>query len=216
MKKKLPIYFLIVFFFLFHNDKIFSQVNNSIIISVGNSPITRLDLLKEIKLIAILSNAQINNNNQEQIKALAVKSLIKRNIKINEIRRRNIERYNKTQLDALIDNTCKKLGVDRDGLKNILARHNLSFENLVKRFKVDLKWNYMIFQMYKNKISLNAVEIENKINQRLESSVNTNKKKENVESIKEKIVYEEKEKKLNMFSNLHYSNLERSVQIKFL
>ncbi len=52
----------------------------------------------------------------------------------------------------------------------------------------------MIFQMYKNKISLNAVEIENKINQRLESSGNTNKEKENIESIKEKIVHEEKEK----------------------
>ncbi len=215
MKKKLPIYFLIVFFFLFHNDKIFSQVNNSIIISVGNSPITRLDLLKEIKLIAILSNAQINNNNQEQIKALAVKSLIKRNIKINEIKKRNIERYNKTQLDVLINSTCKKLGVDRNGLKDILARYNLSFENLVKRFKVDLKWNYMIFQMYKNKISLNTAEIEDKIKLRMENLKDTDDKK-SVELIKEQIVSAEKEKKLQMFSNLHYSNLERSIQVKFL
>ena len=83
--KTIPIYFLVVFFFLFPAEKVFSQTNNSIIISVGNHPITRLDLLKEIKLIAILSNTQINKDNQEQIKALAVKSLIKRNIKTNEI-----------------------------------------------------------------------------------------------------------------------------------
>ena len=33
---------------------------------------------------------------------------------------------------------------------------------------------------------------------------------------KEKIINQEKEKKLKMFSNMHFSNLERSIQIKFL
>ncbi len=215
MKKKVPIYFLIIFFFFIQTDKIFSQTNNSIIISVGNHPITRLDLLKEIKLIAILSNTEITNSNQEQIKTLAIKSLIKRNIKKNEIKKRNIDRYNKNQLEALINNTCKKLGVDRNGLKNILDRYNLSYENLIKKFQVDLKWNYMIFEMYKNKISLNTSEIESKINLYLENSKDI-KKEQDIKLIKEKIVNEEKEKKLKMFSNLHYSNLERSTQIKFL
>ena len=215
MKKKVPIYFLIIFFFFIQTDKIFSQTNNSIIISVGNHPITRLDLLKEIKLIAILSNTEITDSNQEQIKTLAVKSLIKRNIKKNEIKKRNIDRYNKNQLEALINNACKKLGVDRNGLKNILDRYNLSYENLVKKFQVDLKWNYMIFEMYKNKISLNTSEIESKINLYLENSKDI-KKEQDIKLIKEKIVNQEKEKKLKMFSNLHYSNLERSTQIKFL
>mgnify|MGYP001266501167 CR=1 FL=1 len=215
MKKKVPIYFLIIFFFFIQTDKIFSQTNNSIIISVGNHPITRLDLLKEIKLIAILSNTEITDSNQEQIKTLAVKSLIKRNIKKNEIKKRNIDRYNKNQLEALINNACKKLGVDRNGLKNILDRYNLSYENLIKKFQVDLKWNYMIFEMYKNKISLNTSEIESKINLYLENSKDI-KKEQDIKLIKEKIVNQEKEKKLKMFSNLHYSNLERSTQIKFL
>ena len=215
MIKKIPIYFLIIFFFFIQTDKIFSQTNNSIIISVGNHPITRLDLLKEIKLIAILSNTKITDSNQEQIKTLAVKSLIKRNIKKNEIKKRNIDRYNKNQLEALINNACKNLGVDRNGLKNILDRYNLSYENLVKKFQVDLKWNYMIFEMYKNKISLNTSEIESKINLYLENSKDI-KKEQDIKLIKEKIVNQEKEKKLKMFSNLHYSNLERSTQIKFL
>ena len=213
--KKIPIYFLVIFFFLFQNENIFSQTNNSIIISVGNHPITRLDLLKEIKLIAILSNTQINNSNQQQIKTLAVKSLIKRNIKTNEIKKRNINKYNKNQLEALVDDTCKKLGTNRDGLKNLLGTYDLNYENLLKRFQVDLKWNYMIFQIYKNKISLNTVEVESKIKVYLENSKNINEKKD-IELIKEKIVNSEKEKKLKMFSNLHYSNLERSIQIKFL
>ena len=162
-----------------------------------------------------MSNTQINNENQEQIKALAVKSLIKRNIKKSEIEKRNIDRYNPEQLENLINNASKKLGVNKDGLRQILERHDLSFENLVKRFKIDLKWNYMIFQMYKNKISLNTAEIEDKIKLRLENLKDTDDKK-SVELIKEQIVSAEKEKKLQMFSNLHYSNLERSIQVKFL
>ena len=141
--------------------------------------------------------------------------MIKRNIKKGEIKKRNIEKYNNRQLDVMLNSASKKLGLDKTGLKNLLAGHNLSYDSLINRFKVDLKWNYMIFQMYKNKISLNTIEIENKMNAFIASSKNVNKQ-DDIKSIKDKIVNEEKEKKLIMFSNLHYSNLERSVQIKFL
>ena len=214
MKKRIYLFFFVIIFFLFQNKLVFSQIENSVIISVGDYPITRLDLLKEIKLIAILSNTEINQNNKEQIKGLAVKSLIKRNIKENEIKRRNISKYNKKQLENLISSTSKKIGLDKDGLKMILENNNLSYEELIKRFETDLKGNYMIFQIYKNKISLNAAEIENKLQLRLENLENPNDKKINL--IKEQIINSEKEKKLNMFSNMHFSNLERLIQINFL
>ncbi len=215
MKKKLPLFFFIIIFFLLENKIVHSQINNKIIISVGDYPITTIDLLKEIKLIAILSDTDINQNNREQIKGLAVKSLIKRNIKESEIKRRNIYKYNKKQLNTLILNTSKKLGVDQQGLKEILERNNLSYKELIKRFETDLKWNYMIFQIYKNKISLNTAEIENKIQNKLENLKNNSDQNE-IDLIKEKIINQEKEKKLKMFSNMHFSNLERSIQIKFL
>ena len=214
MKKIIYLFFFVIIFFLFQNKLVFSQTENSVIISVGDYPITRLDLLKEIKLIAILSNTEINQNNREQIKGLAVKSLIKRNIKENEIKRRNIFKYNKKQLETLISNTSQKIGLDKNGLKMILKNNNLSYEELIKRFETDLKWNYMIFQIYKNKISLNAAEIENKLQLRLENLESPNDKKINL--IKEQIINSEKEKKLNMFSNMHFSNLERLIQINFL
>ena len=214
MKKKIYLFFFVIIFFLFQNKLVFSQIENSVIISVGDYPITRLDLLKEIKLIAILSNTEINQNNKEQIKGLAVKSLIKRNIKKNEIKRRNIIKYNKKQLETLISSTSQKIGLDKNGLKMILENNNLSYEELIKRFETDLKWNYMIFQIYKNKISLNTVEVENKLQLRLENLENPNDEKINL--IKEQIVNSEKEKKLKMFSNMHFSNIERKIQINFL
>ena len=215
MKKKIPTFFFLIIFLLLQNKIVYSQINNKIIISVGNYPITTIDLLKEIKLIAILSGTDINQNNREQIKGLAVKSLIKRNIKESEIKRRNIYKYNKKQLNGLILNTSTKLGVDQEGLKRILERNNLSYKELINRFETDLKWNYMIFQIYKNKISLNTAEIENKIQVRMES-LKDNSSQNEINLIKEQIINQEKEKKLKMFSNMHFSNLERSIQIKFL
>ena len=215
MIKKLLVFFFIIFLSILPGKIAFSKSENSIILSVGNNPITRVDLIKEIKLIAILSNTEINKNNREQIKGLAVKALIKRNIKDNEIKRRNIYKYNQKQLSGIIKDTSLKLGVDENGLKEILKKNNLSFDELVKRFETDLKWNYMIFQIYKNKISLNTAEIENKIQLRLNASQSSNDQ-EKIVGIKEKIVNEEKEKKLKMFSNMHFSNLERSIQVKFL
>ncbi len=214
MRQRTIIYFFVVFFFLFQTEKVLSQTNNAIIVSVGDYAITRLDLFKEIKIIAILSNTRIDETNRDQIRNLAIKSLIKRKIKQGELEKRNISRYNRKQLNFLIDNASNKIGLDRNGLKELFEKNNLIFENLVKKFEIDLQWNYMIFQIYKNRISLNTAEIENKINLYLENSQKENK--EDIETIKEKIVDAEKEKKLKMFSNLHYSNLERSTQINFL
>jgi hypothetical protein len=215
MRKKIYINLITVFLLLFQADILFGQTNNKIIITVGNYPITYFDLFKEVKIISILSNSKINENNREQIKSLAVASLIKRKIKISEIEKLGIKNYSKRELERLIKNTAHRIGLDKNGLRELLKKNNLNFDSLVKRFETDLKWNSMIFQIYKNKISLNTIEIENKINLELESLEDKNDEKK-IEIIKQNIVRQEKDKKLQMFSNSHYSNLERTIQIKFL
>ncbi len=215
MRKKIYINFITVFLLLFQADILFAQTNNKIIITVGKYPITYFDLFKEVKMISILSNSEINENNREQIKKLAIASLIKRKIKISEIEKLGIKNYSKKELEQLIQNTSRRIGLDKNGLKELLKRNNLIFDSLVKKFEIDLKWNSMIFQIYKNKISLNTVEIENKINLELENLEDKNDEKK-IEMIKQNILDQEKNKKLKMFSNSHYSNLERTIQIKFL
>jgi hypothetical protein len=215
MRKKIYINLITVFLLLFQADILFAQKNNKIIIIVGSYPITYFDLFKEIKMISILSNNEINENNREQIKNLAIKSLIKRKIKIGEIEKLGIKNYSKRELEQLIQNTSRRIGLDKNGLRELLKKNNLSFDSLVKKFETDLRWNSMIFQIYKNKISLNTVEIENKINLELENLEDKNDEKK-IKMIKKNIVSQEKDKKLKMFSNSHYSNLERTMQIKFL
>ena len=149
MRKKICTNLITVFLLLFQADILFGQTNNKIIITVGKYPITHFDLFKEIKMISILSNSKINENNREQIKNLAVTSLIKRNIKISEIKKLGIKNYSKRELEQLIQNTSRRIGLDKNGLRELLKKNDLSFDSLVKRFETDLKWNSMIFHIYK-------------------------------------------------------------------
>ena len=103
MRKKIYINLITVFLLLFQADILFGQTNNKIIITVGKYPITYFDLFKEVKMISILTNSEINENNREQIKKLAIASLIKRKIKISEIEKLGIKNYSKIELEKLTE-----------------------------------------------------------------------------------------------------------------
>lgn len=168
MNKNNLIKFIFLFIFVFFSTNLQSSINNSIIISVGNSPITSLDLLKEMKLISFVTKNKINDSNKEQIKQMAVQSLIKRKIKEIEITKYEINNYNAKDLENMIERTSRNLGVDKNGLAILMRNNNLNIKNLEDKYKIDLKWNTLIFELYKNKISLNMSDIEKKINSRLE------------------------------------------------
>ena len=306
MKKKLTVLF---FLLVFLNQYVFAS-NNSVIITVGNNPITRLDLFKEIKFISILSKIEINEKNKSQIRDAAIQSLVKREIMKSEINRLKIKRYNQQDLNNKISDIAKSFGLDDDGFKDLLNKQNLKFKDLSDRFIVELKWNSAIFDLYKSKITLNTLEVENKIASEIEKQkierflliseiqvglenndidmtikkvfdtindlgfenaaknlsisssaekggsigwINVKKLSKNiydniknlnkgeigkplvientivfikkidektkefdVEEIKKLIVNQEKRKKLEMFSNSHYSDLERKIKVKFL
>ena len=310
MKRVKILNYLFIIFFLFQFSNVFSKISNSIVITVGNLPITYLDLVKEMRLIAIVSNNKIEDSNKEQIKNIAAKSLIKRKIKEIEIEKYSIKNYNKNDLKKLISQTSINLGTNKDGLKKIMNLNNLDFKYLEHKYEVDLKWNSLIFELYKNKVVLNMGEVEEILNNTVKNTVsrkdfllseieinlpnnemqlvikkimgniemegfeNTAKKysisqtaesggslgwmnekklsrkilenikdlktnevgkpiilensivflkkmgekvyEKDVKKLKDNIIKIEKEKKLKMFSNSHYSNLERVTQINFL
>jgi len=295
---------------LFSFTKANSNISNSVIVSVGNLPITYLDLIKEMKLISLLNNITVDNSNRETIKSVAVQGLITRKIKEMEIEKFKIKNYNKKDLEILVSRTSKNLGTNESGLERLLIQRNLKLKNLKERFKTDLRWNTLIFQLYNNKIVLNTNELENKIRVEIEkvneermfllSEIEINRVSENekiildkilksiqdegfeetakkfsisssseyggnigwinqknlskkiyenikllkteeiskpifldetiviikkagerkygknIENIKNRVVRQEKEKKLQMFSKSHYSKLEKTIQINFL
>ena len=98
----------------FNIEKTVFASNNSIIITVGNLPITSLDLMKEIKIISLLSNNEINASNKEEIKNMAIQSLVKRSIKKNEIERLKIQNYSKNDLEKQMSLVTNSFGLNKN------------------------------------------------------------------------------------------------------
>jgi len=131
--------------------------------TVGNKAITKSDIINEIKIILILSNQSYSDDEGEKLRQMAIKSIIKRNIKQIEIERRNFLQFSQQDLKKELLRLANNINVDIDTLKNICASNELDFSIIENQIKTELLWNSLIFQLYKNRISINLNEIDEQL-----------------------------------------------------
>jgi|TARA_B110001450_G_C17598508_1_gene471927 parvulin-like peptidyl-prolyl isomerase len=165
---------LIVFFIFFKNSEIQTQINNRIVAKVGGEIITAVDLESEIKIILILSKKEFNQENIDKTKNIAVKTLVKKLIKINEINKFKITDYDKKELRNYEARLAKSINQNIKGLREVLKTNNINYETFIERIKTELLWNSLIFKLYRGQIEINNIEIENLLRKRvdLESKIN--------------------------------------------
>ena len=200
--------FVIIIFFIYTNLQ--SQINNVIVVKVGESLITSIDIQNEIMTNIIVNNKEINQKNIDNSKNYAIQNLINKSIKQNEIKKYEVTSYNKKDLDKYIINIANNLSIDQKELKNLFKQNGLDYESFVEKHKTELLWNSLIFKLYKNQTNINIVDVENEINK-----VKSKMSDEEVKKIRKKILDQKKEEKLNLFSRSHYSSLENTVIIDF-
>ena len=80
--KKIIFIFIISLFFLTKGN---TAIQDSIFAVVGNKPITRSDIINEIKTILILNGQNFSQENAERLEKAAIASTIKRRIKQIEV-----------------------------------------------------------------------------------------------------------------------------------
>ena len=206
---------IIVSFFILTSSFIFSNlestINNTIAVKVGSSLITTIDIQNQIMTNLIINGIEINQENINNNKNYAVKYLINKTIKKNEIDKFKIKNYSREDLKKYIETTAKNLNTDINGLKKIFKEYNISFEVFEKNYKLELLWNTLIFKIYSNQTNINIVEVDNEI-----KKIKENKNEEELKIIREKILSKKKIDKLNLFSRSHFSNLENNAILKFL
>lgn len=156
--------FLITLFTLCNEAN--SNINNKILVKIGNEIVTGIDLENEIKIILTLENLKINQQNINAVKPKALKSLISLSVKQSEIDKYQVKEYNKLDLNNYIKETEKRLNTNNQGLRNIFKRIGIDYDHYKDRFKIELLWNTLIFQIYKNQININMVEINNELDNR--------------------------------------------------
>ncbi len=194
--------FIILFFILIYaNNSIANTIN--IIYTVDNNPITNVEINNEITYLKLLSK-ELRNMDDESLVMYASKSIIREKIKEIEILKFFKFGLNDEVVNQNLFNLISSLGINNISefdkqIKNL----NLSKEYIKKKIEIEILWNQIIFNKYKNKLSIDEDKIKNSLKDRLNNIKNeieeyylyeilfspssTSKIKEEVEKIKNSI-----------------------------
>ena len=162
--KKLIFYIILSIIFLSKNA--IAQINNKIILKVENEIITSYELKNKILTTLFLSNQEINQSNIDKLKKKSVELLIEDKLKLIELKKYNFEADNsrtRKYLNSISSNNIQNL------IENF-NKNNLDFDLFKKEVETQLKWQELIYNIYKNKISID----ENIINDELKNLMGKN------------------------------------------
>ena len=164
MKRNLfLIYFLIVNIFLLFDAK--SNIENKIVLKVGNKIITSYEVKNKILRSLFLSNTEVNQKNINNIKSQILENLIL--LKLKEV---ELEKYNfkadKTKVNNYI---LRSTSNDKFTIKEKFKNNDLDFNLYIKEIETEFKWRQFIFRQYSNKIEINQSLIIEEVNKILNS-----------------------------------------------
>ena len=140
-----------------------TTIEDGLFATVGNKAITKSDVLNEIKLILILNNKIFSEKERKKLHQMAVKSIIKRNVKQIEIERNNFLEFNQQDVKKEILRLANNINVNVETLKKICASNQIDFSIIEDQIKIELLWNSLIFQLYKDRLSVNLDEIDEQL-----------------------------------------------------
>ena len=200
--------FFVIVIFSFFSTKCNAVIKDSIFATVGNKAIVQSDITNEIKTLLILSGQSYREEEKGKIQAAAIQSIIKRTIKQIEVEKYKTLKFNKFDLENELQHLASNLNMSLDIFEKTFESNGVKLSSLIKRLETELKWNTLIFELYKNRLSINIEEIEDQlklmqnrkkiyeylISEIIIRPVATEKLKSKIEEIKNKIEIEGFEK----------------------
>ena len=157
----------IFFIFILLSNLIFfnlqSQINNKIVVKVGELLVTSVDIQNEIITNLLINKQEITQENINNNKNFSIKNLINKAIKQSEVDKYQIKDYSKSDLQNYIKKISKIFNTDKNGLKIIFKKNNLNFQVFLEKHKTELLWNTLIFQMYRNQMNINIIEVDTEV-----------------------------------------------------
>ena len=170
IKKILKILYIIILLNIGTNS--FASTKNKIIVSVENQIISSYELKNKIKTMLFLSNQNLSQKNIDFTKQMALQQLIDYKLKKNQTTKFNIKSDNNIQINNHLNNLSSKYKTNIDGMKKIFKNNNLDFELYVNEIETEFNWQKLIFRTFRDKITLDKNEIDNELNDLLETKSN--------------------------------------------
>ena len=163
LEKKLRV-LLIIFSILFLNIKISIALENKILFKVDNEIITTIDIFEEIRFLKSF-NPEINDLNEKDLFEISKNSILRDKVKKIEIM--NFVKELKVDdkfLLRFIKNKYSKIGINSlEKFEDYLINNNLNKNNITEKFYIEIIWNDLIFQKFKNKVVIDKEKIKNEI-----------------------------------------------------
>lgn len=155
--------FLLLIVFLSFSTESNAAIKDSLFATIGDKAITKSDIINEVKTILILNGETFSEDNREILRTAAIQSTIKRTIKEIEIEKYGLTDFDVIELNIQIKELAKNLNMELTTLKSIFEANAIDFSSVVKQIKIELMWNTLIYQMYKDKLSINQSEIDERL-----------------------------------------------------
>ena len=141
----------------------YAKIEDAIYATVANKAITHSDIINEIKIILILNGQSYSEDRKEILEKMALKSVIKREIKKIEVEKYPKLKFKPSDLEKELNNLANNLNLDLNTLKDAFITNEIDFSKVVEQMKTELLWNTLIFEIYKNRITINKDEIDDQL-----------------------------------------------------
>ncbi|MAJ56621.1 MAG: hypothetical protein CMI74_00895 [Candidatus Pelagibacter sp.] len=196
MKTKV-ILLLLLFFFI--NNTTYSK-KIEILAKVNNDIITNIDLNKEYKLYEFISKSKLNLDLQAKQRFL--NTLINHQIKKSELKKFNIN-IKRDIIIKRINLILKSKNSNADELKS-LNLYNFFYD----RVETEMKWVELIRKMFRNRLSINTKEVENKVSEN--NDKNFSKQDYN------NLIRLEKNKKMAVYNQTFFNEIKLNYLVNVL
>ena len=159
--------FFLLLFILFPKYSYLQEV--SIIYTVDNVPITSNQVKNEISYLKIV-NENLNKMDDKSLVVYASKSILREKIKELEISKYFKFGLNNKIVEQNLSNFISKRGLNSlDDFKKILKNSDLSVDYVKKKIEIELLWNNLIYEKYKNKLSIDVNKIKDDLKLKIEN-----------------------------------------------
>lgn len=176
MKKNIKSFVLIFLISILLSTHSKTEVNNKIVISVGNEIITNYDIDREMKYLSVITAGQFKELDNKEAKKIAIDSLIKDKIKLNIISGQVQFSLRDETINSQMYSTSQKIGFNNiEDFKSYLEIQEYKFDEFIQKIIIELKWNQLVYRFYRNQIVIDKKKIDEELKEIISNQV---KKKE--------------------------------------
>ena len=189
INNKIKSIFIKLFIIFFFNNASIASINSFIVVKINNEIITNIDIKQEYNYLIALNN-ELKNLKEASVMNLAKNSLVREKIKKNELAKYFEFDHTRSYLDEVLKRFYLNLKLNNiNEFENYLKDFDLTLNSVRKKIEIELLWNELIFNKYKEQLDINKNELKKKI-----KTENNEKKKYELSEI---VFQVDKKKNLN-------------------